>query len=302
MTKRRYRAVKQTQSVLIHLPTLNCFLETSFFQWNSLLWRPLGFSFIPVGGITFWLESRARGSRDHFLPPLLSHICSPRPERKNKKTAYGEGELTCLSDSLLCSRIISLQPTADWLCDIFTKSEFTADLNAKRTLRRRTTFYLCACLLLSNLKAVRILSPIHILPDPIDLFWWSPWQQKDELGGVVGGRTSPMRATQGYESGSGYSGMVKPPVHTERLVITKWKWVMYCIYPHVKDAALSPSWFDSLPRRSARSGGGKNILQFRVKLEKYPAAYWEMCSMSDAQNDTRPWPPLHNTVHSYIQI
>lgn len=43
--------------------------------------------------------------------------------------------------------------------------------------------FISVCLLLSNLRAVRILSPIHIQPDPIDPFRRLSWQRKDELGG-----------------------------------------------------------------------------------------------------------------------
>lgn len=141
MTEHCYRAVKQTQSVLIHFQTLNCFLwKCSFFP----MIKPFVVSYGIRSHCCWWSNVLIRkpGAARIISFPALSHICSLQLEGKKKKE-YGDGELTWLSDSLRCWRIIFLQLTAFWLCDIFTKSDLVTDLNAKWTLRIWTTFHLC---------------------------------------------------------------------------------------------------------------------------------------------------------------
>lgn len=194
--------------------------------------------------------------------PALSYLL---PSTREKRESTEVGELTCLSDSLLCSRIIFLQPAAYWLCDIFTKSDLATDLNAKWTLRPWTTFYLGVCLLLSNLRAMRILSPLHILPDPIDLFWRSPWQRKDEPGGLEEGP----RQWRTCETINQWADIqVWLCIQRGLVSLSKLKWVMYYMYQHAKDTALSPRGFDVLLTRLTSIGSGKNILQFLVMLGK----------------------------------
>lgn len=87
--------------------------------------------------------------------PALSCLL---PYTAEKKRVLGGGELTCLSDSLPCSRIIFLELTACCLSDIFTKSDLACDLNAKWTL-----------------QGLRILSP-PTSTSPLTV----AWQCKDE--------------------------------------------------------------------------------------------------------------------------
>lgn len=146
--------------------------------------------------------------------PALSYLL---PSTREKRESTEVGELTCLSDSLLCSRIIFLQPAAYWLCDIFTKSDLATDLNAKWTLRPWTTFYLGVCLLLSNLRAMRNLkSPPHpawpyrpLLTVALATERWA---------GRVGGGTTPVTNMWDNQSVSWYPGMA---LYTERLSIIK---------------------------------------------------------------------------------
>lgn len=160
-----------------------------------------------------------------------------------------------------------MQLTAYWRCDIFTRSDLTTDLNAKWTLRP-WTFYLCLCLLLSRP------SPLHILPDPIDLFWQLPWQLKDE----------PWVLEKGPHQWRTWGAISQPAdvqvwlsllcIQYSLLLLGKLWWVMFCMYQNAKDTFLSPCWFDVLLSRTMSSGDGKNILQlpFKVMLEKYPPA------------------------------
>ncbi len=181
------------------------------------MWSPVGFSFTSVGGITFWLESRARGSWDHFPPPALSYLL---PLSREKKRGYSEGELTCLSDSLLCSRIIFLQLTAFWLCDIFTKSDLAADLNAKWTLQPWTTFL-----------SVFVSSPLwpkgrEDLTSPPHPAWphrpcLTVALATERWAGRVGGGTTPVTNMRDHQSGNWYPGVANPPVYIERRAITK---------------------------------------------------------------------------------
>ncbi len=126
-----------------HPFVVSCGIQFHSCWWNNIL-----------------IRKQSPGQPGSFPSSLaLSYLL---PSTREKKREYGEGELTCLSDSLLCSWIIFLQLTAYWLCDIFTKSDLATDLNAKWTLWRRTTSYLCVCLLLSNLRGHEDLkSPPH---------------------------------------------------------------------------------------------------------------------------------------------
>lgn len=123
----------------------------------------------------------------------------------------------------------------------------------------------------------------------------------------AGGATIPMTNMGGHQSASLYPGMAKPPViQYSWLLLSKLWWVMFCMYWNAKDTALSPSWFDVLLSRPMSSGGGRNILQLQVKLEKYPPAITgysaaaEMCRMTQLKQNF--WPLQHNPVHSYIHI
>lgn len=104
------------------------------------------FIFVASCGIRFhscWWNNvliRKPGAARIISFPALSYLLPST--REKKKEEYRDGELTWLSDSLLCWRIIFLQLTAFWLGDIFTKSDLATDLNAKWTLRTWTTFHL----------------------------------------------------------------------------------------------------------------------------------------------------------------
>lgn len=160
---------QQTKSVLITPPNFK------LLSWN-IPPPPIKQPFVVSCGIPFhscwWnnilIRKQSPGQPGSF--PFSLALSCLFPSTTEKKRVHGEGELTCLSDSLLCSRIKFLQLTAYWLCDISTKSDLATDLNAKWTLQPWTTFFICVRLLLSNLKAARILSPLHILPNPVDLF------------------------------------------------------------------------------------------------------------------------------------
>lgn len=186
----------------------------------------MGFPFIPFGGITVWLESGAGGSQ--IISPVRSYLL---PSTGGEK----RGNIT------LRSRTMSQK-------NVFTWSQRAADLNAKWTQSRQTTFYPRARLLLSDLRPVKILSLLRILPDPIDLLRRSSWQRTDEPG-------AGWRRDGGGDKHARPS--ISPRTHTERLVITKSKWLVFFMYQHVKDTAP----FRVEGRDQQSSGGRTNILK-----------------------------------------
>lgn len=112
----------QTNTISVNTPS----------KFKLLSWKhpffPMKLPFVVSCGIQFFLywwnniliRKQSLGQPGSFPSSLaLSYLLE-----------YGKGGLTCPSDSLLCSGIIFVQLTAYWLCDIFTRSDLTADLNA----------------------------------------------------------------------------------------------------------------------------------------------------------------------------
>lgn len=89
--------------------------------------------------------------------------------------------------------------------------------------------------------AMRILSLHHILPDPNDLFWRSPWQQRDEPGGGEGGREAWPRQLQKCEAINQWADIKAELIQQKQkglLLPRQLQWVIYCTYQHAKDTAL----------------------------------------------------------------